>query len=73
MGLFKNNTTDASEKKGLKLQVNHTHIDKDQSETFTQMVKETVKILAIGVVLTTAAALTLKLGSDYLTDQLIKP
>lgn len=72
MGLFKNTTSETS-KKGLKVQVNHTLIDQDQADTFTHMVKETVKILAIGIVLTTASALALKFGTDYLTDKLIQP
>ena len=72
MGLFKNTTSETS-KKGLQVQVNHKLIDQDQADTFTHMVKETVKILAIGIVITTASALALKFGSEYLTDRLIQP
>ena len=72
MSLFKKNSTETSEK-GLQVRVKHELINKDQAEVFTNMVKETVKILAIGIVLTTVSALTLKLGADYLNNHFINP
>lgn len=72
MSLF-NKTKTESEKKGLQLQLNHTLITEDQAETFTHMVRETVKIIAVGAVVSLAAALALKLGSDVLTNALIEP
>ena len=72
MGLFKKNSTEPS-KKGLQVKVNHELINKDQAEVFTHMVKETVKILVIGAVIATAAAFTMKFGSEYLADKLIQP
>lgn len=72
MSLFNKAKTE-SEKKGLQLQLNHTLITEDQAETFTTMVKETVKIIAVGAVISFAAALALKLGSDVLTNVLIEP
>lgn len=72
MGLFKNTTTD-SEKKGLQVQVNHKLIDEKQADVFTHMVKEAVRIIVIGALVTTAAAFTLKFGSEYLADKLIQP
>ncbi len=72
MGLFKTSKTEPSEK-GLQVRVKHELINKDQAEVFTEMVKETVKIIAIGIVFTTVSALTLKLGSDYLNNHFINP
>ena len=73
MKLFKKNSATPSEKKGLQVQVNHKIIDADQAEIFTHMVKEAVKIIVVGALITTAAAFTLKFGSEYLTDRLIRP
>ena len=73
MGLFHRDKTETSDKKGLKLQVNHKLIDDDQAAVFTAMVKETVKILVIGALITTAAAFSMKFGTEYLTDKLIQP
>lgn len=72
MGLFKSSKTESSEK-GLQVRVKHELINTDQAEVFTEMVKEAVKILVIGVVITTASALTLKLGADYLNTHFINP
>lgn len=73
MGLIRKNPTEPSEKKGLKVQVNHKLIDKEQAEIFTSIVKETVKVLVIGALITTAAAFTMKFGTEYISRQLDLP
>ena len=72
MNLFKKKSSDP-ETKGLQVTVNHKLINTDQAEVFTEMVKDTVKIIEIGAIVTIAAGLTLNLGADFVAQKLNLP
>ena len=72
MNLFKKKSSDP-ETKGLQVTVNHKLINTNQAEVFTEMVKDTVKIIAIGAIVTIAAVLTLNLGADFVAQKLNLP